>query len=89
MVVSNQNTASGIIIVNGRNLDIVCKYIYLGTQLTGDWNNQTEIKTRIEVARSSFNSMQKTLRDRILIVSLDTRLLQCYVCAILLWGCEA
>lgn len=46
---SCRNNANGVIVVNGMSLERVCKYKYLGTWLTEDWDNQTEVKTRYKV----------------------------------------
>ncbi|CAH2218014.1 jg27351, partial [Pararge aegeria aegeria] len=70
-------------------LERVQRYKYLGTWLTEKWDSKTEIKTRIEVARSAFQRMKKVLTSHRLNIALRKRLLHCYVWPILLYGCES
>ena len=89
MVISKRTNLSLKISVSGEKLDVVRKYKYLGTWLTEDWESDTEVKTRIEVSRSAFNQMRPILSSRNISIPLRTRLLQCYIWPIVLYGCEA
>ncbi|XP_072933758.1 uncharacterized protein [Epargyreus clarus] len=89
MVISNTSHSTTRITVSGQNLERVQKYKYLGTWLNEDWNSDLEIKTRIEIARSAFNTMRKVLCSRSINIKLRTRLLHCYIWPIILYGCEA
>lgn len=89
MVISNTLDTTTSITVSGQNLERVRKYKYLGTWLNEEWNSDLEIKTRIEIARSAFNTMRKVLCNRNINIKLRTRLLHCYIWPIILYGCEA
>lgn len=89
MVVSTEKRKDAHIFVGGHILEQVQKYKYLGTWLNEPWDSDQEIKTRIEIARSSFNRMKRVLCNRNLKISLRIRMLRCYIWPILLYGCEA
>ncbi|KAI8436544.1 hypothetical protein MSG28_010075 [Choristoneura fumiferana] len=89
MVITKKETIHPVISVAGSRLERVRKYKYLGTWVNEDWDSNCEIRTRIEIARSAFNEMRRVLCSRSLKISLRTRLLQCYIWPILLYGCEA
>lgn len=89
MVVSRSLSDGPSILVSGQPIERVCKYRYLGTWVTEDWDSHLEIKTRIEIARSAFNSMRNVLCNQNLKVGLRTRLLHCYIWPIVQYGCES
>ncbi|CAH2096300.1 unnamed protein product [Euphydryas editha] len=89
MVISHSQKILANIQVDGITLENVDKYRYLGSWLTDTWESDTEIRARIEVARASFTNMQKVLCCRQLSIELRTRLLQCYIWPVVLYGCEA
>ncbi|CAK1603570.1 unnamed protein product [Parnassius mnemosyne] len=89
MVISKNNFDDFNITVADLKLERVRKYKYLGTWLNETWSSDQEIKTRIEMARSTFSKMKKVLCNRRLKISLRTRLLRCYIWPIFLYGCEA
>ncbi|CAG9841161.1 unnamed protein product [Diabrotica balteata] len=62
---------------------------YLGTWITSDVDQTKEIKTRIEIARTSFIKLKKFLCCRDIRLELRLRMLRCYVFSTLLYGLEA
>lgn len=75
--------------VDGRILERVRQYKYLGTWVNEAWDSDQEIKSRIEVARGSFNKMRKVLCCRQINIKTRVRILLCYIWPIVLYGCEA
>ena len=61
----------------------------MGSIVTEDLDPDTEIKCRIEAARSSFNKMKNLLCNDNLNLKLRQRMIKCYVWSVLLYGVEA
>ncbi|KAI5743314.1 hypothetical protein M8J77_016763 [Diaphorina citri] len=72
--------------VDGVQLEKVLSYTYLGTHM--DWNQQHEIKRRIEMAGAAFNKMRTILCNMRLKLTTRIRVLKCYVFSVLLYGVE-
>lgn len=53
--------------------------------MTEAWESEIEVKTRIEIARASFNKMS----NKDISLHLRSRMLQCYVWPVVIYGCEA
>ena len=64
MVICCDETPDVRIIVNGKVLEQVKKFKYLGPWITDDGTCQCEIKNRIEIARSTFIKMRDELTSR-------------------------
>eukprot|EP00112_Aurelia_sp_Birch-Aquarium-sp1_P000311 Seg1027.2 transcript_id=Seg1027.2/GoldUCD/mRNA.D3Y31 product="putative transposon-derived protein F52C9.6" protein_id=Seg1027.2/GoldUCD/D3Y31 len=62
--------------------------VYLGQMVTEDGKNETEIKRRIEIARSAFHNMSKILTSRRIKVETKKRLVKRYIWSTLLYGAE-
>ncbi|CAH2241180.1 jg3246 [Pararge aegeria aegeria] len=89
MVISKNKVDNIYITVAGPKVERVRNYKYLGTWLNDTWSSDQEIRSRIEIARSTFTKMKKVLCNRRLKIPLRIRLLHCYIWPILLYGCEA
>ena len=50
--------------VEGKELEQVKSYTYLGQQITEDGRSDTEFRKRIEIARQSFINMKSVLTSR-------------------------
>ena len=73
--------------VNGKILEQVHSFVYLGSQFTSDARCE-EIRRRIGIAKSSFTSMSKVLTSRDIHMTVRIKVLRCYVWSTLLYGCE-
>ncbi|XP_022835160.1 uncharacterized protein LOC111362674 [Spodoptera litura] len=89
MVVSKNPDLDPIINIDGKPLERVRQYKYLGAWVNEVWESDQEIKTRIEIARASFNKMRKVLCCRQINIKLRVRLLFCYIWPLVMYGCEA
>lgn len=90
MVVSrDQNIGrDAVLTFNDLPIEKVQKFKYLGTWLTEDWTSETEIKCRIEHARSSFIKYKQVFTSTEFDLNLKIRLIKCYVWSVLLYGME-
>ena len=75
--------------VSGTTLEQVDQFKYLGTQITVDAKSETEVKSRINLAKAKFGMMAKVLTSRNLSIPLKIRMTNCYVFSILMYGAEA
>ena len=76
------------ITVDGKVLEQVKQYLYLGHIITEDGKCEVEIKRRIEIARSNFISMKNLLTSRTLHLNTRKKLIKCYVLSTFLYASE-
>lgn len=88
MVMSKKTDKKATIKINGKELEQVVHFKYLGQQITVDGKSENEIKIRIGTARTCFTSMSSLLTSRHISFQLRLRLVQCYVYSVLLYGSE-
>ena len=74
--------------VEDKILEQVKQYLYLGHIITEDGRCDTEIRRRIEIARSNFMSMKNLLTSRTLRLSTRKKLIKCYVLSTFLYATE-
>lgn len=74
--------------MNHQQIDRVESYTYLGSNVNSQWDHSIEIKQRIAKARSAFIRMGTVFRGRDLPLKTKSRLLECYVFSVLLYGVE-
>jgi endonuclease/exonuclease/phosphatase family metal-dependent hydrolase len=77
------------ITVDGKELEQVDNYIYLGHMITTDGKCDSEISRRIEMARSAFHSLTHVLTARKISLENKLKLTKCFVWSVLLYGMEA
>ena len=77
------------ITLDGAEIKQTANMVYLGHMMTEDGKNETEIKRRIEIARSAFYNMSKILTSRSIKVETKKRLVKCYIWSTLRYGAEA
>ncbi|VEN53317.1 unnamed protein product, partial [Callosobruchus maculatus] len=76
------------IFVNGEMLSRVDRFRYLGAWINTTLDQDLEIKSRIEQARSNFMKLRNILCDQNLNIDLRVRLAKCYSWSTLLYGAE-
>ena len=74
--------------VDGKILEQVDKYIYLGHIITEEGKCEVEIRRRLEIARSNFMNMKNLLTARVLRLSTRKKLIRCYILSTLLYASE-
>jgi hypothetical protein len=90
MVISKKNiTPKCDIRIEGKLLNQVNKFKYLGVMVTSDGRCLTEIKSRIGQAKAAFQKMRNILCNKSLSLNIRKRVLKCYIEPVLLYGCES
>ena len=74
--------------VDGKILEQVKKYLYLGHMITEDGRCETEIRRRLEIARTNFMNMKNLLTARVLRLATRKKLIRCYILSTLLYASE-
>lgn len=74
--------------VQGRIINQVERFKYLGSIISEEANCEKEIKTRIGIAKTAFGKIKKMLTNITMNMGLRLRLLKCFVWSTLLYGCE-
>jgi hypothetical protein len=74
--------------VNGKILEQVDKYVYLGHLITEDGRCDQEIRRRIEIARAAFINMKNILTSRKVDMETRKRLIRCYIISTFLYASE-
>jgi hypothetical protein len=75
--------------INGRLLEQVKSFVYLGHTITEDDKRDTEIRKRICISKSTFINMKSFLTSKQITNKLKMRIARCYVYSILLYGVES
>ena len=73
----------------GESLKQVETFRYLGSVLSEDGRCESEIRTRIGMAKANFGKMRTLLTNLGLDAQLRLRILKCYIWSGLLYGCES
>ena len=72
--------------VEGKPIRQVDRMVYLGYMATEDGKCDKDIKRRIGIARTAFESMAKILTSRNISIELRSRIAKCYIWSTLLYG---
>jgi len=75
--------------IDGITLNQVEKFKCLESWITSDARCHKDVRTRIAMAKQSFNTLDNILRSKNRSMSVRTRVLKCYVWPVLLYGCES
>ena len=89
MVISREKPVPNIsIIVEGKPIQQVDRMVYLGYMVAEDGKYDKEIKRRIGIARTAFESMAKILTSRNISIELRSCIAKCYIWSTLSYGAE-
>lgn len=90
MVIKNNNKEleNINIHIDGKKLEQVKKYLYLGHIITEDGRCDTEIRKRIEMSRNNFIKMKNLLTSKQLKMHSRIRLMKCYILSTFLYSAE-
>ena len=75
--------------IEGAPIKQVASFRYLGSLVTEDGRCDSEIRTRIGMAKSNFGKMRNILTDLSVNVQLKGRLVRSYIWSGMLYGCES
>ena len=76
------------VVVNGKPLNTVEQFIYLGGTITGDGSSEPDVKRRIGLASGVVHKLQKIWRSKQISVSTKKRVYECLVLSVLLYNSE-
>src|SRR5438552_1799437 len=88
MVMSREGNVQCEIKLNQVVLEQVNRYKYLGSWITEDVKCESEIVTRIAMAKTAFWQNKELMRSNIR-AQTKLRILNCYVFSVLKYGCES
>ena len=90
IVKNNQNTkdADHIIVNNNEIIENVKEFVYLGTLITNNYDDNKEIRRRLYIARSAMVSLTNIWKDRSISITTKKRLLHILVFSIVSYGSE-
>ena len=77
------------ITVNGKELEQVKQFRYLGALITEDSKSNREIKARIGAATNALVKLDKVIKDRTLKTKTKMRIIRSIVTSTVLYGCES
>lgn len=77
-----------LITIGGEQLKQVESFSYLGSLLTSDGRSDKEIKRRIGIAKSAFESLRRLITNRKISIDTRKRLIRTYVWSTLTYGAE-
>lgn len=89
MIISRTQHTNAHLELNGKQIERVKKFKYLGSLITDNLDPDVEIKSRIEIARSTFYAMKPLFCNRGLNLNLRQRMIKCYVWPVLMYGVES
>ena len=90
MVVSRNNELPQInIFINENKLKQMDQFKHLGTSISIDGGNDTEIASRIAQAKKNFQRMKSILTNNRISIHTRRRALECYIESILMYRCKA
>ena len=84
-----RETVNTEIMLNGKKLKQVQHFKYLGSIITEDGRSEKEIKTRIGIAKTTFEKQKKILANVNMNWNLRFRFLKSFVWSTLSYGCES
>lgn len=88
MVITKINIDHVRIRIEDQEIERVRRFKYLGCWLNDEWDPDEEIRSRIEIARSTFFKIKTLLCNRDLSLTTRWRATKCYVLSTLLYGVE-
>ena len=74
--------------MNGKQLEEVNAFKYLGATMTKDGRSTVEIKTRIAIATSTMTKLDKIWKNKYISFPTKLRLYKALVLSTLLYGCK-
>ncbi|GFO40770.1 ubiquitin carboxyl-terminal hydrolase 24 [Plakobranchus ocellatus] len=90
MVVSRKQELPIINIhIKGTRLKQKDQFKYLGSLISSDGRNNSEVASRIAQAKTNFQKMKTVLTNKNISIRTRRRALECYIEPILMYGCEA
>ena len=74
--------------IDGKLVEQVESFVYLGQLITEDGRSEAEIKRRAGIAKTKFMKMSKILTSKNISINTRVRLCKCYIWSVFMYGCE-
>ena len=84
--------ASGPIIswqIDGKTMEIVTHFIFLGSKITADDDCSHEIKKRLLLGRKAMTNLDSILKSRDITLLTKVHLVKAMVFSVVMYGCES
>lgn len=88
MIMSWNNPAGRQVQVDGEELEMVSKFVYLGGTVTQEGGSDEDIKSRLGKARAAFSKLRNIWKSSQLKLKTKLKIFKSNVVAVLLYGCE-
>ena len=76
------------IIVDGENIEVVERFVFLGALITSDGQIDMELRRRIAMGKSAMGSLRKIFKDRDLRLATKVKIVQTLIFPIIIYGAE-
>ena len=75
--------------IDGKTVEIVADFIFLGSKITADGDCSHEIKRGFLLGRKVMTNLDRTLKSRDITLSTKVRLVKAMVFPVVIYGCES
>ena len=74
--------------IDGRKLEAVTDFPFLGSKITADSDCSHEIKRRLPLGRKTVTNLENVLKSRDIILPTKVRIFRAVVFPVVIYGCE-
>jgi hypothetical protein len=89
MIISRNEYPEAQLIINGKHVERVQEFKYLGAYISDQLEPLVEVKRRIGYAKTTFGKMKNYLTNGAINMKRRQKMLKCYIHSVLLYGAEA
>ena len=75
--------------IDGKTVETVADFIFLGSNMTADGDCSHEIKRRLQLGRKAVTNLENILKSREITMSTKVRLVKAMVFSVVKRGCES
>ena len=75
--------------INGKTMEIVTYFIFLGSKITADDDCSHKIKRHLLLGRKAMINLDSILKSRHIILPTNVRLVKAMVFSVVMYGCES
>ena len=75
--------------IDGKTMETVTRFIFLGSKITADVDYSHEIKRRLLLERKAMTSLDSILKSRDITLPTKVRLVKAMVFSVVIYGCES
>ena len=87
-VMFNDHTNQTTVTVDGKNIEQVSSYVYLGKTVTNDGDLLPEIKRRIGLGWAAFGKVENIMKSRKASMEIKSKIFNEYILPVMAYGCE-